>query len=349
MRRLIIVLVVVAAIVAAVAGVYYARVDEKFQGYPGTDQFVEIAPGSGSRGIGRALVEAGVVRDELTFRMATYLTGTERELKAGEYRFAGPLSAKEVARKLARGDIFLRPITFPEGLNLAEMARVYESKGLGTAQAFLEATRDTTPIRTLDPLAKDLEGYLFPETYNVPRKMDAAALVHQMAERFLAVYDQPLRDAAAAHGLKMRDVVTLASLVEKESSSEEERPIVAAVYANRLRIGMPLQCDPTVIYALEKAGKYDGNLTKKNLQYDSPYNTYRHPGLPPGPIAAPGRTSLKAAADPASVDYLYFVSRNDGTHVFATTLAEHNKNVKEWQVDYFKKGPGARDQQPGRN
>jgi UPF0755 protein len=347
MRRLIIVLVVVAAIAAAVAGVYYARVDEKFQGYPGADQFVEIAPGTGSRAIGRALVDAGVVRDELTFRMATYLTGTERELKAGEYRFLGAMSAKEVARKLARGDIFLRPITFPEGLTLIEMSRVYESKGLGTAKAFLDAARDTTPIKVLDPLAKDLEGYLFPETYNVPRKMDAAALVQRMAGRFLAIFDQPMRDAAAARGLNVREAVTLASLIEKESARDDERPVVSAVYENRLRVGMPLQCDPTVIYALEKAGKYEGNLTKKNLQYDSPYNTYRHPGLPPGPIASPGRSSLKAAVEPAAVEYLYFVSRNDGTHVFATTLAEHNKNVKEWQVDYFKKAAGAKDQGPG--
>jgi UPF0755 protein len=337
MRRLIILLVLAAAVAAAVAGVYYGRVDEKFLGYSGADQFVDIAPGTGSRAIGHALVEAGVVRDELTFRLAVYLTGTGRELKAGEYRFAGAMSAKEVARKLARGDIFLRPITFPEGLTLIEMSHVYESKGLGTAKAFLDAAKDTTAIKTLDPLAKDLEGYLFPETYNVPRKMDAADLVHQMTERFLAIFDQPMRDAAAAKGLKLREVVTLASLVEKESAREDERPTVAAVYENRLRVGMPLQCDPTVIYALEKAGKYDGNLTKKNLQYDSPYNTYRHPGLPPGPIAAPGRSSLKAAIAPAPVEFLYFVSRNDGTHVFATTLAEHNRNVKEWQVDYFKK------------
>jgi len=220
---------------------------------------------------------------------------------------------------------------------LAEMARVYESKGLGSGKSFLDAARDTTPIKTLDPLAKDLEGYLFPETYNVPRKMDAAALVRQMADRFLVIFDQPMRDAAAANGLKLREAVTMASLVEKESASPDERPIVASVYLNRLRVGMPLQCDPTVIYALEKAGKYDGNLTKKNLQYESPYNTYRHAGLPPGPIAAPGRSSLKAVMEPAAVDYLYFVSRNDGTHVFATTLAEQNKNVKEWQVDYFKK------------
>jgi UPF0755 protein len=337
MRRLILVMVLLAAIVAAVAGVYYARVDEKFQSYPGVDQFVEIAPGTGSHAIGRALVQAGVVRDEWTFRLAVFLTGTERQLKAGEYRFAGAISAKDVARKLARGDIFLRPITFPEGLTLKEMARVYESHGLGSAKDFLKAASDPTGIRALDPAAKDLEGYLFPETYNVPRKMDAGQLVAQMMARFLAIFDEKMRLEAAALSLSLREAVTLASIVEKESARPEERPMVAAVYSNRLRIGMGLQCDPTVIYALERVGKYTGNLTKKDLQFDSPYNTYRHPGLPPGPIAAPGRSSLEAVLSPAPVDYLYFVSRNDGTHVFATTLAEHNKNVKEWQVDYFKK------------
>ncbi len=336
MRRFIFVLVAVAALLAAVAGVYYARVDEKYQGYSGADRFVEIAPGTGSRAIGRALVDAGVVRDEWTFRLAVFLTGTQRQLKAGEYRFAAPQSAKDVARKLARGDIFLRPVTFPEGLSLNEMAGIYESRGLGTKDAFLAAARDTTAVKALDPAARDLEGYLFPDTYNVPRKMNAAALVRQMVQAFLRAYDGPVRQDAEARGMKLREMATLASLVEKEAARPEERPLIAAVYQNRLRIGMGLQCDPTVIYALQKAGRYTGNLTKADLRFDSPYNTYRYAGLPPGPIASPGRASLEAASKPASVDYLYFVSRNDGSHAFATTLAEHNKNVKEWQVDFFK-------------
>ncbi len=336
MRRLIFVLVALAAILAAVAGVYYARVDEKYQGYTGVDRFIEIAPGTGSRAIGRDLVASGIVRDTWTFRLAVFLTGTDRQLKAGEYRFAGPVSAKDVARKLARGDIYLRPVTFPEGLTLGDMSRVYESKGLGKAEAFLAAARDTTPVRMFDPQAQDLEGYLYPDTYNVPRRMRAGDLVQQMAARFLSIYE-PLRADAESRGLSMREAVTLASLVERESAQAEERPVIAAVYANRLRIGMPLQCDPTVIYALERKGTYQGNLTKADLQIESPYNTYRHPGLPPGPIAAPGRPSLDAAIHPATVDYLYFVSRNDGTHAFSATLAEHNRNVRQWQVEYFKK------------
>ena len=143
-------------------------------------------------------------------------------------------------------------------------------------------------------------------------------------------------DKADARGLTIRQLVTLASIVEKETANPDERPRVAAVYANRLRIGMALQCDPTVIYALERVGRYDGNLTREGLQFDSPYNTYRYPGLPPGPIASPGRASIAAAAAPADVPYLYFVSRNDGTHAFATTLDEHNRNVQQYQVKYFR-------------
>jgi UPF0755 protein len=336
MRRLIFVVVAVAALAAAVAGVYYARVDEKYQGYTGTERFVEIAPGTGSRAIGKALVDAGVVRDQWTFRLAVFLTGTQRELKAGEYRFTTPASAKEVARKLARGDVFLWPITFPEGLSLKEMASIYQSRGLGTSAAFLAASRNTSAVKALDPAARDLEGYLFPDTYNVPRKMSADALVDQMVRAFLRVYGETVQKEVEAQGGTLREVVTLASIVEKEAAQRDERPIIAAVYQNRLRIGMGLQSDPTVIYALENAGRYTGNLTKADLKLDSPYNTYKYAGLPPGPIASPGRASLEAAARPASVDYLYFVSRNDGSHVFATTLAEHNKNVKQWQVDFFK-------------
>jgi UPF0755 protein len=336
MRRLIYVLVGLAALGAAVAGFYYARVDERFQGYEGVEQFVEIPPGSGSQGIGRALARAGVVRDEWTFRLAVYLTGTARELKAGEYRFAGPASAKDVARRLARGDVYLRPVTFPEGLTIKEMARVFESRALGRAQDFIAAAGDPGPIRDVDSVATDLEGYLFPETYNLPRSAKASTLVRQMAARFLAVVDEPMRQEAQAQGRTIREVVTLASLVEEETARPDERPIVAAVYLNRLRIGMGLQCDPTVIYALERAGKYTGNLRKEDLRFDSPYNTYRYAGLPPGPIAAPGKASIEAVLRPAQVDYLYFVSRNDGSHVFATTLAEHNRNVKEWQKEFFK-------------
>ena len=257
--------------------------------------------------------------------------GAARRLKAGEYRFTGAARATQIVDQLVTGNVVLRPITFREGLTLADMAAVYEQAGLGTQAAFLAAAGRASLIQAIDPKAEDLEGYLFPETYNLPRDATAATLVEQMARRFLAVYDQKLRDAARARGLTTRQAVTIASLIEMETSRAEERPLVSAVYQNRMKIGMGMQCDPTVIFALRKAGLWRGNLTRENLQFDSPYNTYRYAGLPPGPIAAPGRSSIEAVLRPAKVDYLYFVSRNDGTHVFATTLAEHNRNVRQWQ------------------
>ena len=216
------------------------------------------------------------------------------------------------------------------------MAKIFETQRLGPAAAFVEAAGDPSPIKALDPEARDLEGYLFPETYLLPRHTDASRLVRQMTDRFEQVLTPELRQAAEAKGLTVRQAVTLASIVEKEASRPDERPLVAAVYANRLRIGMPLQSDPTVIFALQRAGKYTGNLRRDDLDFDSPYNTYRYPGLPPGPIASPGRASLEAAVNPAAVDYLYFVSRNDGSHEFARTLDEHNRNVQKWQVQYFR-------------
>ena len=242
----------------------------------------------------------------------------------------------EVIDKIARGDAFVVSLTFPEGLTMAEMAKVFESHGLGPASAFLGAAKEVSLVGELDPAAKDLEGYLFPETYVVPRKTDAPKLVRLMVERFAHVFTPELRAAASARQLSVRQAVTLASIVEKETAKAEERPLVAAVYTTRLRIGMPLQCDPTVIYALQRAGSYTGNLRHDDLALDSPYNTYRYAGLPPGPIASPGRASLEAAVHPADADFLYFVSRNDGSHVFAKTLDEHNRNVQKYQVQYFR-------------
>jgi UPF0755 protein len=324
-------------IAAAAAGVWvYLRVGDPYRGYQGAEQFVEIPAGAGSRTIGDRLVEAGIVRDATSFRVGLYISRKGRHLQAGEYRFDRAMTPMEVIDKLARGDVYVINITFPEGLTMAEMGKIYETHELGPASAFVMAARDPSAIKALDPAARDLEGYLFPETYLLSRRSDALRLVRLMTERFEHVFTPDLRQAAAARGLTVRQAVTLASIVEKEASRTEERPIVAAVYENRLRIGMALQCDPTVIYALDRAGKYTGNLRRDDLAFDSPYNTYRYPGLPPGPIASPGRASLEAAVHPAQVDFLYFVSRNDGSHEFARTLEEHNRNVQKWQVQYFR-------------
>lgn len=335
-----IVVVIVAG--AAGAGWLHYSIGQPYKGYAEAERFVEIPPGSGPAAMGRRLAEAGVVRSATTFRLAVWLQGSGRRLQAGDYRFDRPMRATEVVDKIARGDVYARSITFREGLTVREMAALYESGGFGSAAEFIEAAKNAELIRNLDPGARDLEGYLFPDTYTLPRKASADQLVQRMVTSFRDALTPDLVERAAARGLTIRQLVALASLVEKETARPDERPIVAAVYSNRLNVGMPMQADPTVIYALERAGRYDGNLTREALRFDSPYNTYRYPGLPPGPIASPGRASLQAAADPADVPYVYFVSRNDGSHVFSTTLDEHNRNVFEYQVKPFRSGPQSR-------
>lgn len=347
MKRAFFIFVLLLVVGAGAAWWFYTGVDRPFKGYEAAEQFVEIPPGSGSVAISKRLAEAGVVHDVNSFRIALWVTGSGRRLRAGEYRFDHPMSPRQVAEKIARGEVYVRPITFPEGLTINQMAALYESKGFGEAQEFIAAASHGELVHDSDPLAKDLEGYLFPDTYALPRHATADQLVARMVAGFTKALTPEIANTAQGRGLSMRQLVTLASIVEKETGNKEERPLVAAVYANRLRIGMGLQCDPTVIYALERAGRYDGNLRRQDLQYDSPYNTYRYAGLPPGPIASPGRASLAAAASPASVDYLYFVSKNDGSHAFATTLDEHNRNVQRYQVQYFRDKRAALPRGPG--
>ena len=325
----------VLAVLAAGAWVYFL-VERPYKGYADAETFVEIVPGSNPQSMGRALSDAGVVENVTAFRIAVWLEGAGRRLQAGEYRFDAPMTPRAVVDKIARGDVFLRPVTFREGLTIRQMAAIFEERGFGTAAEFVTAASKPGPVRELDPQARDLEGYLFPDTYTLPRSTTADELVARMVARFEKALTPETRQQAASRGLRLRELVTLASLVEKETAKPEERPLVAAVYANRLKAGIGMQCDPTVIYALERAGRYTGNLTRADLQFDSPYNTYRYAGLPPGPIAAPGQASLEAAANPAAVPYLYFVSRNDGSHAFATTLDEHNRNVFEYQILYFR-------------
>lgn len=311
---------------------FYSGVQRPYQGFEGAERFVDIPPGTGTAAMARRLADAGVVRSPEAFRLAVWMKGSGRRLQAGEYRFDRAMSPAEVVDKLARGDVYVRAITFREGLTIWDMASVYENAEFGTASDFMAASKRADLIHDIDPEARNLEGYLFPDTYTLPRSATAGQLVERMVAQFRKVLTPELKQQAADRGLTVRELVTLASLVEKETGKADERTTVAGVYTNRLRIGMGLQCDPTVIYALMLAGRYDGNIRRADLQIDSPYNTYRYAGLPPGPIAAPGAASLHAAANPADVPYLYFVSRNDGSHVFSTTLDEHNKAVYEYQI-----------------
>jgi UPF0755 protein len=332
----VLVILLAVLVVGAAAAYMFRRLNEPYKGFARDEQFVEIPSGAGTSTIGNLLVSNGIVRDRVLFRLALWRSGRARHLQAGEYRFDRAMTPSEVLEKIARGDVYVIHVTFPEGLTIRDMANIFASAGLGAATDFVQAASDASLIRELDRDARTLEGYLFPETYSVPRRTDAAALVRMMVSRFDRVFTPEMRQAAERQGLSVHDVVTVASLVEKETARPEERPLVAAVCRNRLRIGMALQSDPTVIYALEQRGQFTGNLRRDDLLFDSPYNTYRYAGLPPGPIASPGKASVEASLHPADVGYLYFVSRNDGTHEFARTLAEHDRNVFKYQVKYFR-------------
>jgi len=289
-----------------------------------------VAPGSSAETVGRQLRALGLVSHPAVFRLLVRARGVGGELKAGEYALDGPLSLEEILEMLLAGAVVRREVTIPEGRTLEETAALVQAQGLDLDE-FLAAARDPAPIHDLDPTAGDLEGYLFPDTYEIPLASDPARrLVQRMVQRFRDVIDD---EAARIQegGFSVREVVTLASLVELETARAEERPRIAAVFLNRLRRGMLLQTDPTVIYAMKRAGRWNGNIRRRDLDIDSPYNTYRKAGLPPGPIGSPGREAIRAVLDPADTRDLYFVSRNDGTHQFSETLTEHNRAVDRYQ------------------
>ncbi|MBI4442450.1 MAG: endolytic transglycosylase MltG [Acidobacteria bacterium] len=293
---------------------------------------VEIARGTSARAIARQLQDIGAIRSHRTFLLLCLLR-TGDTLKAGEYHFDYPSSAWQVLQKLVRGDIFYHVLTVPEGYNRFEVADLVASKGLATKDDFLKATEDATRIDDLHPAASDLEGYLFPDTYHIASKTGAGEIVQAMVNRFRQVYTGLAQDG---NERSIHEVVTLASLVEKETPVPEERRLVAAVFYNRLRRNMALQCDPTVVYAAILEGRfakmrYDGKIRQSMLNSSSPYNTYAHRGLPPGPIANPGEASLRAALRPAPADFLYFVADSNGGHAFSRTLAEHNRAVSSYR------------------
>jgi UPF0755 protein len=289
-----------------------------------------VPPGASAETIARQLHALGLVRHPLVFRVLAQVRGKGAQLKAGEYALSGPLSLEGVLDALCRGDVARRNLTVPEGRSLDEIAALVAAEGLGL-EAFLEAARDPAPVRDLDPAAADLEGYLFPDTYDLPQSPEAPrALVRRMTQRFREVIGPELA-RVGERGLTVRQVVTLASIVELETARASERPRIAAVFLNRLEKGMPLQTDPSIIYALKKAGRWDGNIRRRDMDILSPYNTYRRSGLPPGPLGSPGREAIRAVLEPAGTKELYFVSRNDGTHEFSQTLAAHNRAVDRYQ------------------
>jgi UPF0755 protein len=290
-----------------------------------------VPPGASAEAIGRRLESLGLVPHPLLFRLLVRSRGLGGHLKAGEYSLEGPLSLEQIVGLLARGEVVRRDVTIPEGRTLEETAALVSEEGIAS-QDFVAAARDPALIRDLDPEATDLEGYLFPDTYHLPLGSDpAGGLVERMVRRFREVVEPEL-PRIEERGFSVREVVILASLVELETAASEERPRIAAVFLNRLERGMLLQTDPTVIYAMKQEGRWDGNIRRRDLEMESPFNTYRHPGLPPGPIGSPGREAMLAVLEPADTRELYFVSRNDGTHHFSETLSEHNRAVNRYQL-----------------
>jgi UPF0755 protein len=307
------------AVLAVVAGCGFLafRLLAPYQGFA-APAFVEFPRGTSTGAMAAMLAKAGVVRSRWDFWLAR-IVARNRVLEAGEYQFTRPASPLAVVRRIARGDIFYYTLMVPEGKNLFDIAAMVEALGLFPESRFLAAARDPASIRDLDPEAPTLEGYLFPNTYRVSRRTTAESLCRMMTARFREVWGG-LDTSAPVH-----ETVTLASLVEKEGKLAEERPRIAAVFENRLRIGMKLDCDPTTIYAALLERHYRGTIYRSDLESGNPYNTYRHAGLPPGPIANPGLESIRAVLNPAKSAALYFVLQPDesGAHHFSNTIAEH--------------------------
>lgn len=288
---------------------------------------VYVPKGSSMPQVVRLMDEGGVLRHPLAFRILVRFTMTGRRLQYGEYTFPSPPSALDVFRKVVSGDVTRFSVTVPEGSNLFDIARILGEHGLVEPGEFLEAASSRSLLSSLGIPGATAEGFLFPDTYQFVKYMTPEEILEIMARRFREAA-RAIEEPARRAGLSMHEVVTVASIIEKETSVEEEKPLVSAVIRNRIARGMPLQMDPTVIYGLRK---FDAELTKKDLRTPGPYNTYLNKGLPPGPIANPGLSSLRAALFPAKTDYLYFVSRNDGSHTFSETLSGHETAVASYR------------------
>jgi UPF0755 protein len=301
---------------------------------PETETFATLTPGSSTARMGEELEAAGIVRSRYAFDLVrVWKRGT---LKAGEYRFGHPAPVTEIYGRIARGDVYTISVTIPEGANIFDVAARLQQAGLAGGQGFVDAAQNQAGlVADLDPKAKNLEGYLFPDTYHFARKASAAQLAAIMVRRFRAI--------AGQLGLRgnLHDVVTMASLVERESAVDAERPLVASVFQNRLAKKMPLATDPSLIYGLEREGRWRGTIYASDLKRDTPWNTYLHAGLPPGPIANPGTKSLRAAMEPAKSDFLYFVAAGanpQGQSIFSRTLDDQNHAVAGYRHAVKKAG-----------
>ena len=310
-----------------------------FYGSAGADKSlvtVRVERGAPFGVVAARLKDRGLIRSRRRFMFAAWLMGAYRSTKAGEYAFSPSMAPATIIGMLKSGAVKKYMVTVPEGYTVREIARVLEKKGLAEGAEFAARALDPAFALELGLPGPTLEGYLFPDTYMLRKGMAVDEIIGKMARRFKEVYERELSRGAKKKEMDTRKVVTLASIIEKETSDPSERALISSVFHNRLRKGIKLQSDPTVIYAISS---FDGNIRKKDLLVRSPYNTYLHYGLPPGPIANPGLESMRAAVEPADTKYLYFVSKNDGTHYFSTTYREHTRAVERFQI---RRGRGRR-------
>jgi UPF0755 protein len=310
------------------AGVAYLYLRVQW-GPHGSGGVVYIAKGSTVGQIAQGLTEAGLIPNAWSFKLLTRLEKAERELKPGEYEFNAGVTASQILEKLRKGERRVRKLTVPEGYSFRQIAQLMAQAGIAPEGQALSAFQDPQYLGLLGFPVVSLEGYLFPSTYEYDSRTTLQDMLTAMIQNFRESFNRELAPRAEAAGWTVPQVVTLASIVEKETGRPEERPLIASVFHNRLRLGMPLQSDPTIIYGLTN---YDGNIRQEDIRNPHPYNTYVHKGLPPGPIASPGLESLRAVLFPAKGDYLFFVARQDGTHQFSKDLASHNAAVQRYQL-----------------
>ncbi len=291
----------------------------------------EVERGQTAKEIAHNLKNSGIIKKTWPILLGYRIFFGAQSLKAGEYAIEIPSSPKNILHVLTEGSVYLHSITIPEGLIIAEIAELLDSEGFAAKEDFMAEAADTSLIDSLDREATDYEGYLFPETYHFAKDTPSNEIVAAMVSQFNRIFTPDWTDRAAELGMSVRDVVILASLIEKETSLSSEKSLVSSVFHNRLNLGMKLDCDPTIIYALKREGRFNGRLRTADLKYDTPYNTYLYSGLPPSPIANPGKQSLEAALYPADEKFLYFVSKNDGSHHFSLTFREHQNAVNKYQ------------------
>ena len=321
--------ILIVAVLAIGFGLYLARPAR----VGGAEQVVILREGMSLREVSDSLEKRGIIRDKTIFMLWARLRGYSRMIKAGEYRLSSNMSPIRIISMLTRGEIITYSVTVPEGFSVKQIGGLLAEKELVDEQEFLSLTRNRDVLRSYGVTGQSLEGYLYPDTYQFGKGLSPRSIIDAMIKRFREVV-MPYRERMEQTGMTLGEILTLASIVEKETGSAAERPIIASVFLNRLKKGMRLESDPTVIYGIKD---FTGNLTREDLLKPTPYNTYVARGLPPGPIANPGLESIKAVIFPARTDYLYFVSKNDGSHHFSTNLRDHNRAVSLYQKRRYKR------------